>query len=137
MSPSLFQRWWRRLVSLGRTPGASPRARGLHAEKAAARHLRRLGYSILQQNLNLRYGEIDILALQRGCLVVVEVRSHKEGNPRPRETISRDKLRRLRRLADQVHKQPRYRELPVRIDLVEVTTGAGGRAIAFEILEAL
>ena len=137
MSPSLLQAWWRRLARLWRPADRSPRARGARAERAAARHLRRHGYRILQQNLNLRYGEIDILALNEGFLVIVEVRSHKLGGLRPRETISRDKLCRLRRLADQVHKRPKFRKLPVRIDLVEVAVDERGKAVGFEIIRAL
>ena len=78
-----------------------------------------------------------MLALNEGFLVIVEVRSHKLGGLRPRETISRDKLRRLRRLADQVHKRPKFRKLPVRIDLVEVAVDERGKAVGFEIIEAL
>jgi putative endonuclease len=133
----LLQRWWQRLTRLARTPGRSPSARGARAERAAARHLRRHGYRILQQNLNLRYGEIDLLAIHQEFLVIVEVRSHKLGNPRPRETISRDKLRRLRRLADNVHKRPRFRRMSVRIDLVEVAVDERGKAVGFEIIVAL
>ena len=73
----------------------------------------------------------------RNWLVVVEVRSHKQGGLLPRQTISREKVRRLRRLAQMIWKQPRFQKLSVRIDLVEVETDAQDRPGRVEIIEHL
>ena len=112
-------------------------AKGDRAEAAAARYLRRHGYRILERNLRRRHGEVDILALHRGVLVIVEVRSYGPHGFAPHAVISQDKQRRLRRLAADIHKQPRFRELSVRIDLVEVALDDRGQPTAFEIYEAM
>jgi putative endonuclease len=121
--------------------GASPphnRARGGQAEHAALRHLRRHGYRILGRNLRVAGGEIDLLAVQDAWLVIVEVRSYQEQQGRrPREALSKDKQRRLRRLAEELHKRPLWRDRPVRIDLVEVQTDARHRAVGFEIIKGI
>jgi putative endonuclease len=136
MKISALRAWWDRW----RCPPAasrSPRAVGRRAEAAAARYLRRQGYDILQQNVELHRGEIDLLARHEGFLVLVEVRSHKAGGLQPREALSRDKQRRLRRLAEQVLKLPAYRRLPIRIDLVEVLTDERDRPVKCEIIKAI
>jgi putative endonuclease len=136
MKISALRAWWDRL----RRPPASsrsPRAVGRRAEAAAARYLRRQGYDILQQNLEFHHGEIDLLARHQGFLVIVEVRSHKAGGLQPREALSQDKQRRLRRLAEHVHQLPAYRGLPIRIDLVEVLTDDRDRPVKFEIIKAI
>ena len=127
---------WRQVQRWARPrPARSTKEVGQRAEKAAGRYLRRQGYQILECNVQMRFGEIDILAVHEGWLVIAEVRSHKQGSVvRPREALSREKQRRLRALAEQVRKRPGLRELPVRIDLVEVATDEYDRPITVEIL---
>ena len=119
-------------------PQPHTRVRGQSAEAAATRYLRRQGYRLLERNLHVAGGEIDLLAVQDGWLVIVEVRSYKQqgGHP-PRETLSADKQRRLRRMAQELHKRPLWRDKPVRIDLVEVATDARDRAVGFEIIKGI
>jgi len=126
----LRQRWFRA------RPSGSTRRLGRLAEDAAARWLRRRGYRILERNLRLPGGEIDFLAFRAGWLVVIEVRSRKQGSAvSPRETLTAKKKRRLRRLAEQVHKRPRWRRLSLRIDLVEVETDARDRVVSIQAIE--
>ena len=68
--PAEFGRWtfWRRWF-------------GRRSERAAARHLRKLGYRILAANVADTEGEIDLLALDGGTLVVVEVRARSVDDP--------------------------------------------------------
>jgi putative endonuclease len=54
--------WWRRWF-------------GQRSERSAARFLRKLGYRVLAANVSDPAGELDLLALDRETLVVVEVRS--------------------------------------------------------------
>ncbi len=113
-------------------------SRGARAEQAAARYLRRHGYRLLGRNLRVAGGEIDLLAAHEGWLVIVEVRSYRRGEGRPpRESLSRDKQRRLRRLAEEVGKRPLWRNRPLRIDLVEVATDSQGRAEGFEVFRGI
>jgi putative endonuclease len=68
--PAEFGRWsfWRRWF-------------GQRSERAAAKFLRKLGYRILAANVADTEGEIDLLALDGGTLVVVEVRSRSVDDP--------------------------------------------------------
>jgi putative endonuclease len=54
--------WWRRWF-------------GSRSERAAGRHLRKLGYRILQFNFLCPGGELDIVAVDGRCIVFAEVRS--------------------------------------------------------------
>ena len=47
---------------------------GRHAEERAEAHIRSLGWKVLGRNLVNPYGELDIVAMDGGELVVVEVR---------------------------------------------------------------
>jgi putative endonuclease len=111
---------------------------GVRAEKAAAGYLKRQGYNILARNLRTKTGEIDIVAEHDGWLVVVEVRSRREDSPvTPRETLTRKKRRKLRKLAEQLRKQHRRRRSPVRVDLVEVTVDERGKVGSCEVIPGL
>ena len=59
-----------------------PLSLGQRGERAAARHLRRLGYTIVAQSARQPLGEIDLIAVDGRKLVFVEVktrRSHAAG----------------------------------------------------------
>ena len=53
---------------------ASARALGERREKQAKTFLRRRGLRIVETNFNSRFGELDIIATEKDCLVFVEVR---------------------------------------------------------------
>lgn len=48
---------------------------GVLGEKAAAEYLRRRGYTILGMNIRFTFGELDIVAVRKDCLHIVEVKS--------------------------------------------------------------
>ncbi len=77
--------WWRRWF-------------GSRSERAAARFLRSLGYRILAANVADPAGEIDLIALDRQTLVIVEVRS-TSGDNLERTTASVD-YRKQRKITD-------------------------------------
>jgi len=52
---------------------------GFHAERAAAAYLKEQGLTIREANFSCRAGEIDLIALDRDCLVFVEVRARRRG----------------------------------------------------------
>lgn len=75
-------------------------ARGRAAEDAACEHLTRAGYRIVERNVRVPTGEIDVVARHGGDLVFVEVRSRssrRRGGPL--ETVGWDKQRRVARAA--------------------------------------
>ena len=79
------------------------RAVGTLGERIAERHLRGGGYEIVGRNLRTRYGELDLVAADRRCLVFCEVKTRVAGTlagpPGPLDAIGPKKRRRLRRLA--------------------------------------
>jgi putative endonuclease len=73
---------------------------GRQGEDTAAGYLESAGYRILGRNWRCADGELDIVAAQGRTLVVCEVKTrsgHRFGSPL--EAITRQKRRRLRRLA--------------------------------------
>jgi putative endonuclease len=114
---------------------------GQIAENLVARRLLDAGWKILARNARTRYGELDIVALDRGILVFVEVKAAREGNAfgpeRPVLAVDARKQRRIRRLATawmaQRRQVPRYRE--IRFDAVGVTLDRAGREIDIEHIE--
>jgi putative endonuclease len=73
---------------------------GRRAEDRAARYLEQNGLAIVGHNLRCRAGEIDLVALDRGILVFIEVRarqSHQYGGAAA--SVNRAKQQRLIRAA--------------------------------------
>lgn len=73
---------------------------GNFGENLAAQHLMAKGYEIVKRNFANRFGEIDIIALDRDTLVFVEVKT-KIGSEfgTPEDMISKGKLQRVRNMA--------------------------------------
>ena len=96
---------------------------GRAAEAAAARHLERIGYRILQNNYRARGGELDVVAMDGTALAIVEVRyraSDQYGGAAA--SITSDKRRRIVRAARALlATQPLLAKLPARFDVVEVS----------------
>jgi putative endonuclease len=75
--------WWRRWF-------------GSRSERAAAAHLRRLGYRVALHNYTCPGGEIDLVALDGRTLVFVEVRSTASGDlERTAASVNAEKQRRV------------------------------------------
>jgi putative endonuclease len=61
-------------------PRLSPaQARGRQAEDMAARHLEAHGLRVIERNVRCRGGEVDLVCLDRGAVVFVEVRLRTSG----------------------------------------------------------
>jgi len=59
---------------------ASKQEEGREGEKRAENTLKRAGYKIIEKNFRSRFGEIDIVAEENGCLVFVEVKKRNTPN---------------------------------------------------------
>src|SRR4051794_21091119 len=62
----------------------APKTLGQRGEAAAARFLKRLGYTIVGRGSHIRRGEIDLIAVDGHTIVFVEVKtriSHDAGHP--------------------------------------------------------
>ena len=65
-------------------------------EKIAAKYLADHGYTILDTNYRCQYGEVDIIAEHKDCLVFVEVRTKKSLTyGTPEESITQSKKEKL------------------------------------------
>jgi putative endonuclease len=108
--------WWRRWF-------------GTRSERAAARFLRRQGFRILARNLHSSRGELDLVALDLGCIVFVEVRS--TGRPDlegPAISVDAAKQRRLTELALQYLQRRRLLGRAARFDVVVLSWPEGQRS---------
>jgi putative endonuclease len=94
---------------------------GKLGEQLACSALKKKGYKIIETNYRCRYGEIDIVARQRECLVFIEVRT-KTGNAfgSPEESVTAQKKQRL--ISTAMDYLSSHRDLPEnwRIDFVAV-----------------
>jgi len=76
---------------------------GRTAEELVATRLERAGWRIVGRNVRLPSGELDLVALDRGTLVFVEVKAGRTGAnfgpERPAHAVGHRKQRKLRRLA--------------------------------------
>jgi putative endonuclease len=107
--------WWRRWF-------------GTRSERAAARYLRRQGMRIVARNYRCPLGELDLVAVDAGCIVFVEVRSTaSEDVGRPALSVDAAKQRRLTDLALHYLRQHRLLSSPARFDVLAISWPAGQR----------
>src|SRR5206468_8338895 len=75
---------------------------GRRGEELAARHLQRLGLQVLERNVRLPDGEIDLVAREGEELVFVEVKTRiGDAETAPDVAVTAAKLARLERLAEE------------------------------------
>lgn len=95
--------------------------RGRLGERAARKHLRRLGLKFLLANFRSSRGEIDLVFRDRDCLVFVEVKTRSsEDWTRPSAAVDSRKRRLLSQAALDYLKLLRHPQIKTRFDIVEV-----------------
>lgn len=116
------------------TSTSTSTARGAAAEALAARHLEAHGLKVLGRNLACPAGELDLVCLDRGVLVIVEVRqrSRADFGGATASVDSRKRRRLLRAAAYHWQRRPDWRSRLVRFDVVGIAaTAAGGCEITW------
>ena len=110
----------------GREPRAHRRALGRAAEDLAAEWLRAHGVRIVARNLHLRHAEIDLVALDRATLCIVEVRARSSDRfGGAAESVDVRKRRRLVRAAGEALASARLPSFErVRFDVIAIDTGS-------------
>ena len=95
---------------------------GQRAEQLAAEFLRAQGCEILERNYRRRLGELDLIARERGVLVIAEVRTRASAAfGGAAASVDRRKQQRIVRAALQLLQQrPDLARLPVRFDVLVV-----------------
>ena len=93
---------------------------GEKGEGLAEKFLRKKGYNILKRNFKTSIGEIDIIALDKECLVFIEVKSRKSLEyGQPFEAVNSHKRRKIAKVAMLYLKK--LKEIPpCRFDVVSV-----------------
>lgn len=92
---------------------------GNEGEEEAANYLLGLGYKILDRNLKIPLGEIDILAENKKTIVIVEVKTVRgSGFGLAQELVRYKKQKKLKLLGRYIEQQ--YPNSPIRIDVIGV-----------------
>ena len=103
--------------------GAAARRAGRRGEVLAALWLMAKGYRILGFRLKTPQAEIDLLAIRRGVLAVVEVK-RRTSLLAALETVTFDQRERLRRAgANLAARRPALQGASVRLDLLALAPG--------------
>jgi len=94
---------------------------GKQGEQIAIDYLRKSGYKILEKNFRNRFGEIDIVAKEKGTFCFIEVKTRSNLNfGVPKESVTISKQRRLNKIALSYLKKYNLLDTPARFDLVSV-----------------
>ena len=99
---------------------------GKIGEELARYYLSKKGYHILEQNYQVRFGEIDIIAEKNNCICFIEVKcrqSQKYGLPE--ESITRYKMNKIIKVAQLYIKQKHIEDKLFRFDVITVQFNNG------------
>lgn len=97
------------------------RARGRKGEELAERDLSKKGYRIVERNWRCSFGEIDLICVDAGTLVIVEVKaSGKISRFRPQDRVNLRKRSKLNALARAYLRSRPELRVPYRFDIVTV-----------------
>jgi putative endonuclease len=95
---------------------------GASSEVLAAKHLKKNGYKIIITNYRNRYGEIDIIAKEKGVLIFIEVKarqSHYYGSPKG--AVTRAKQKKISQVALHYLKETDQMMQKARFDVVSIS----------------
>lgn len=103
------------------------KAFGQKGEAAAARYYLDRGCRLLAHNYHTRMGELDLVLMDGGTVVIAEVKARSKTSRGPAaEAVDSAKQRRIIFAAQRFLQKSGLSEHPVRFDVVEVTPAAGG-----------
>lgn len=108
---------------------------GRRGEELAARHLERLGITVVERNVRLPGGEIDLVAQEGEELVFVEVKTRiGDAETAPDTAVTAAKLARLEQLAEAYVDRAGTPERDWRVDVVAVVLRRDGRIVQIDHL---
>jgi putative endonuclease len=112
---------------------------GRTGEQAAADHLRRLGYEIVERNYRTRWGELDIVARAGRTLAFCEVKTRRAGGRAggPFDAVGPGKQAQVRKMAGRWLMERRDRPYAdvIRFDAIGITLDSDDRLVSLEHLE--
>lgn len=92
---------------------------GDEGEQIAVDHIEKLGYKVIERNLRLFCGEIDILAEDKKTIVIIEVKTVRgSGFGLAQELVRYKKQKKLKLLGRAIEQQ--YPNRTIRIDVIGV-----------------
>ncbi|SHE51999.1 putative endonuclease [Marinitoga hydrogenitolerans DSM 16785] len=94
--------------------------KGKKYEDVAAQYLKNKGFKILKRNFTTKIGEIDIIALDKNCLVFVEVKGGKDYLENPAYRVNYKKLKKISQVANIYIKFTKIDFEETRIDVIGV-----------------
>lgn len=114
-------------------PLQSRQSLGKKGEQIAAEYLLRHGYSIIERNFRIRYGEVDIVACDNDTIVFVEVKTRTTNQfGTPEDAITAKKLRDMTKAAE-VYVSLKYTTEPLmRLDVVGILVDSSGTPLSIE-----
>lgn len=101
---------------------------GAQAEEVAVQYLQGQGYRIIAQNWYCSTGELDIIAEHLSQLVIVEVRSKRQGSiyGTALEAITPSKIKQVRKTTSYYLYKTGNIEADIRFDVIAITTNEDG-----------
>lgn len=94
---------------------------GFEGEEIACGYLTRLGYKVLKRNYHSRFGEIDIVAKDKDCLVFVEVKTRTNSSfGTPLAAITPSKLSKMIKTSQFYLNLMKLGDVDYRFDAIEV-----------------
>lgn len=94
---------------------------GKAGEDEAVSFLNKQGFKILERNYRCCYGEIDIIAMEKGTIVFAEVKTRKTLTyGLPQAAVDFRKQQQISRSAANYTAQKKIKNMPLRFDVVAV-----------------
>ena len=101
--------------------GLNNRSKGRNGEEMAVEYLLIKGYDILEKNYKNRFGEIDIIALDKKTLVFIEVKTRNTMlYGLPADAVDSRKQGRIGRVALSYISDKKYVNHPCRFDVLSI-----------------
>jgi putative endonuclease len=120
----------------------STQEQGRRGEDIAWEYLKKRGYKILERNYRCRYGEIDLIAKDRGIIVFVEVKSRRSAAfGEPEESVGLAKQKKISTVALCYLEEKHLHNCEARFDVVSILSVAGEQKIvlipdAFDLVDS-
>ena len=103
---------------------------GKTGEALAANYLRKKGFKIIARNYRDKFGEIDIIARDRGTWVFIEVKTrHSIRFGVPQEAVTLAKQQQIIRVASNYLVRHQLLDEPVRFDVIAIVMKPGNGEI--------
>lgn len=97
---------------------------GLSGELQAVKYLKKMKYKILECNAKNKLAEVDIIAMDKDCLVFIEVKSRNNDDfGIPIETVSNKQQRRYINFAKSYIVANQLANIDIRFDVISIYRG--------------